>query len=246
MSTTPRPLRVLVVDDEPLARERLRDLLGTLPGIDIVGEAADGSAAIECCRLADVDLVLLDIRMPGLDGLKTAGRLARLPVVPGIVFLTAYDDRAIDAFDTGAIDYLLKPVRMERLVQALERVRRLRPVAAPGGDGVPRHFVVRRASGIVRVPVDDVLCLRAEDKYVCLVTAGDEHLIESSLASIEREHGARFLRIHRNCLVAADRVRALHRDGDGEEHVRIEGIAEALPVSRRNLAGVRARLLHDA
>lgn len=237
-------MKVLIVDDEPLARSRLRELLAMQRDVQVVGEAGDGPAAVEACCQQRVDLVLLDIRMPGVDGLETARQLARLPCPPVVVFLTAYDDRALDAFDTGAVDYLLKPVRGERLRQSLERARRL----VAHGSGAPpavqarRHFRVRRAGTVRLVPVENVLCLRAEDKYVCLVTTEGEHLIEESLTAIEREFGGRFLRIHRNCLVAADSIRALERGGDGSERVRLHGLDDALEVSRRNLPVVRAHL----
>lgn len=241
-------LRVLIVDDEPLARERLQQLLAELDGIFVAGEAGDGSAAIERCAGGEIDLALLDIRMPGIDGIETARHLATLTRPPAIVFLTAYDDRAVDAFEAGAVDYLLKPVRRERLQQALTRARRLRPadLAAAGmAEGPRQHFLERRAGGVRLVAVADVLCLRAEDKYVRLQTAASEHLIEDSLVTIEREFGERFLRIHRNCLVAADRVHALERS-DGQDLVRINGLAEPLEVSRRNLATVREHLLRSA
>ncbi len=241
-------LRVLIVDDEPLARERLQQLLAELDDIVVAGEAGDGTAAIERCACGEVDLVLLDIRMPGIDGIETARHLATLAQPPAIVFLTAYDDRAIDAFEAGAVDYLLKPVRRERLQQALARACRLRPadLAATGIAGGPRqHFLERRAGGVRLVGVADVLCLRAEDKYVRLQTAASEHLIEDSLVTIEREFGGRFLRIHRNCLVAADRVQALERS-HGQDVVRIDGLDQPLEVSRRNLAAVREHLLRRA
>ncbi len=239
-------MKVLIVDDEPLARERLRELLAGIDDVQVVADVGDGQAAIEHCRQQTVDVVLLDIRMPGIDGLQTAQQLARLPRPPVVVFLTAYDDRALDAFDTGAVDYLLKPVRGERLRQALERARRI--VAAlpmpvdTDAEPLRRQFRVRRAGSVRLVPVDDVLCLRAEDKYVCLVTADGEHLIEESLTAIEREFGERFLRIHRNCLVAAEHIRALERAADGSDRLRMDGLADTLEVSRRNLPAVRARL----
>lgn len=238
-------LNLLIVDDEPLARARLRELLAGIDGVDIVAEAANGATAIEQCRQHTVDIVLLDIRMPGIDGLDTAQHLAQLPRPPVVVFLTAYDDRALDAFDTGAIDYLLKPVRAERLQQALERARRIVPPreATAAAGSARRHFCVRRASSVRLVAVDAVLCLRAEDKYVCLVTAEGEHLIEESLTAIEREFGERYLRIHRNCLVASSHIRALERRADGSEHLRMDGLVDTLEVSRRNLPAVRAHLL---
>jgi two-component system response regulator AlgR len=238
-------LRVLIVDDEPLARARLRELLATQPDLVIAGEAADGDSAIAACGREPVDLVLLDIRMPGRDGVDTATQLALLQPPPVVVFLTAGDDRALEAFETGAVDYLLKPVRGERLALALARARRVRGIDADPGPG-RRQFVVRRAGGLRLVPVEDVLSLRAEDKYVCLLTSHGEYLIEESLAAIEREFGERFIRIHRNCLVAAARLRGLERAGDGSERVRVDGLAEALEVSRRNLPALRARLLRDA
>jgi two-component system response regulator AlgR len=239
-------LRVLIVDDEPSARTRLRDLLAAFDDVVVVGDVDNGPAAIDACRDGAVDLVLLDIRMPGIDGLATARQLADHARPPAVVFLTAFDDRAIDAFDTGAIDYLLKPVRAERLAQALARVHRVAPEAAAAGDAPRRHFIVRRGLQILRVPVDHALCLRAEDKYVRVITHDANHLIEDSLTAIEREFGDRFLRIHRNCLIAADRIRGLLRDANGSERVHVDGLTDMPEVSRRNLAAVRARLIGNA
>jgi two-component system response regulator AlgR len=237
-------LSVLIVDDEPLARARLRELLARQDGVEVAAEAGDGDTAIERCRQDGVDIVLLDIRMPGIDGLQTAQALAQLPRPPVVVFLTAYDDRALDAFDTGAVDYLLKPVRVERLQQALERARRLVSADSTSERSEParKQFRVRLAGSVRLVPVSDVVCLRAEDKYVCLLTGDGEHLIEESLTAIEREFGPRFLRIHRSCLVAVDRIRALERDADGSERLRLDGLDATLEVSRRNLPAVRAHL----
>jgi len=241
-------LRVLIVDDEPNARARLRDLLGTIDEVAVVGDIDNGQAAIDACRAGDIHLVLLDIRMPGLDGLDTARQLALLDRMPAVVFLTACDDRAIDAFDAGAVDYLLKPVRVERLQQAIARVRRQAGEASANtaGAGARRHFIARRGTHVQRIAIGDVLCLRAEDKYLRIDTAEGEHLIEESLAAIEREFGDRFLRVHRNCLVAADRIRGLLRDAEGNERVHLDGLADMPEVSRRNLATVRARLIGNA
>lgn len=239
MSAAGPVLRVLVVDDEPAARQRLRGLLASCAGVELAGEADNGEAALARCGDGGVDLVLLDIRMPGLDGMATAQRLAAQAQAPAVVFLTACDDRALDAFETGAVDYLLKPVRRERLEQAIERVRRQRPRTEAT---VRRHFSVRRAGAMLRVPVESVLALRAEDKYVCLVTGDGEHLVEESLAAIEREFGERFVRIHRNCLVAARHLAGLVRQPDGSERARVDGLAQTLDVSRRNLPAVRAWL----
>lgn len=236
-------LRVHIVDDEPHARQRIRQLLAARADVAVLGESASGAAALAACRAQPVDVVLLDIRMPGMDGLETAQALARLQPAPAVIFLTAADDRAIEAFEAGAADYLLKPVRGERLAAALDRARRLAPEA--GDERAPaqrQHFIERRLGEVFLVPVESVLALRAEDKYVRLTTPDGEHLIEESLVAVEREFGPRFLRIHRNCLVAADRVRALVRI-DERDHVRVAGLDEPLEVSRRNLAAVRGHLL---
>lgn len=238
-------LQVLIVDDEPHARVRLRELLANADDIHIAGEVDNGTAAIEACLRTRVDLVMLDIRMPGIDGLDTARQLAALTPAPLVVFLTAYDDRAIDAFDSGAIDYLLKPVRPDRLEQALARARRTLASSRPpdvANESARRHFVVHRGAGMLRVPITDVLSLRAEDKYIRVSTMEGDHLIEESLAALEREFGERFLRIHRNCLVMADAIRGLVRDADGIDRVQVEGLAEQPEVSRRMLPGLRARL----
>lgn len=239
--------RVLIVDDEPVARQRVRELLADIPEVECLGEAASGAEALEACTAGGVDVVLLDIRMPGMDGLEAARHLALLPQPPAVVFLTAYDDRALDAFDAGAVDYLLKPVRRERLTQALARAHRVAPAALDtiAGDAPGRrHFAVRRAGSLRLVPIEQVLGLRAEDKYVCLLCAdGEEHLLEESLIAIEREFGDRYLRIHRNCLVATEHIRALERGIDGVERLRVEGLERPLEVSRRNLPAIRALLL---
>ncbi len=235
-------LRVLIVDDEPHARQRLRQLLAARDDVLVLAEAGSGAQALAACQAQPVDVVLLDIRMPGMDGLATAQALAQLQPAPVVVFLTAADDRAIEAFEAGAADYLLKPVRGERLAAALDRARRLLRPAAARSHEERQHFIERRLGEVVLVPVDSVLALRAEDKYVCLTTATGEHLIEESLVAVEREFGPRFLRIHRNCLVAAGQVRALARI-DGRDHVRVAGLDQPLEVSRRNLAAVRGHLL---
>lgn len=235
-------LRVHIVDDEPHARQRLRQLLAAHADVQVLAESGSGAEAVAACRAQPVDVVLLDIRMPGMDGLATAQALAQLQPAPAVVFLTAADDRAIEAFEAGAADYLLKPVRGERLAAALDRARRLIQPTADRRRPERQHFIERRLGEVVLVPVDSVLALRAEDKYVRLETATGEHLIEESLVAVEREFGPRFLRIHRNCLVAADRVRALVRI-DERDHVRVAGLDEPLEVSRRNLAAVRGHLL---
>jgi len=242
-------MKVLIVDDEPLARRRLASLLNGVDGVDIVGEVGDGAAAMAAVETFDPDLLLLDIRMPGMDGLEVARRLALLREPPAVVFCTAYDEHALAAFEAEAIDYLLKPVRRERLLAALERVRRFTGEIAPSapreGTSTPRHrtHICARVRGEMKlVPISAISYLLADAKYVEVHHDSGEVLIEDSLVSLEEEFGDRFVRVHRNCLVARDRIDGLGKNGEGETIVRLRGRREALEVSRRNLPQLR-RLL---
>jgi two-component system response regulator AlgR len=301
-------LRVLIVDDEPLARARLRTLLADCldPAAEVVGEAGHAGAALEWLSRHSADVLLLDIHMPGLDGLALARRLRQQPRCPAVVFVTAYAEHAVDAFEVEAVDYLTKPVRRLRLQQALARAaQRLaanapaapppsgwaptgaaafaptqpavwpttqpgafaatqpaawpatRPAslspAAPAADDAA--LVVHERQGLVRVPLSQVLYLKAELKYITVRTAQTSHLIEASLTDLETRLGARFLRIHRNAIVARHAIRELRRHGpgtgfgglDGQESgegwsVCVEPLGEWLAVSRRQLAAVREAL----
>ncbi|HUW51485.1 MAG TPA: LytTR family DNA-binding domain-containing protein [Sulfuricella sp.] len=241
------PLRILIVDDEAPARSRLKELLqdcAVSQPLELAGEAADGGEALERLSQSAADVVLLDIRMPGMDGIEAAQHMQRLPSPPAIVFITAYDHYAVQAFEVNAIDYLLKPVRAERLLAALRKAKAL----PAGGVAALRGLVpqgrmslsVYERGRVVLVPVEKIRYLRAELKYVTVRTAEREHLVEESLNQLEQEFGERFVRIHRNCLVARAYVKGFERqmqDGAGEIHsgwvVTLEGIAEKLPVSRR-------------
>jgi len=242
---------ILIVDDEPPARARLKALLADIAGEfphRVVGEAGDGVAALEQLERAPADIVLTDIRMPRMDGVELAQQLAGLPDPPAIVFVTAYDEFALKAFELAAVDYLLKPARAPRLLDALRKARRLvgadfQPLAPAGRE---RLRVVERG-GVLLVPVADVLYLRAEQKYVTVRTAEREYLLEESLAHLEEEFGRRFVRIHRNCLVAAAAVAGVAREGgaDGEEvhwALTLKDAPEHLPVSRRQWPQVKERL----
>lgn len=248
MNDAPRgdsPVRVLIVDDEAPARARLRSLLDEIGGIDVVGEAADGATALSAATASRPDVVLLDIRMPRMDGIEVARHLALLPEPPGVIFATAYDEHAMQAFDAQAIAYLLKPVRREKLAAALERAARLtrRQVAAVGALPSARtHVAVRLRDTLKLVRIEDVLCFIAEQKYTTVRHIGGEDLIEDSLRALEGEFGSRFTRIHRNALVATARLKALERDADGQYRVIIEGLAEPLAVSRRMASELRERL----
>lgn len=244
-------LRTLVVDDEELARLRLRSLLQAMddPPVQVVGEAADAQTALAQLQ-ADpgCDLVLLDIRMPGRDGMQLAAALRSLPQPPAVVFVTAHGNHALRAFDLDAVDYLTKPVLRERLQAALKRVvqRRWPVESRPTPLTGEPVLVVNERGRMRRIPVAEVLVLKAELKYVTLRTAQDSHLLDDSLSDLERRLGQGFIRIHRNALVAARAVRELrrHADARGDEGwaVRVAPIDEWLPVSRRQLAAVREAL----
>jgi two-component system response regulator AlgR len=244
-------LQVLIVDDEELARLRLRSLVQDCasPKAQVVGEAANASQALVWLADHACDLVLLDIHMPGLDGTQLAARIRQLPKPPAIVFVTAHAEHALQAFDLDAVDYLTKPVRRERLQAALQRVAQrvggARPAAEPADEPV---IVVSELGRKVRVPVSEVLYLKAELKYVTLRTATHTHVLDDALTDLEQRLGERFLRIHRNALVARKALRALERrvlPAEGEEDaaeswvVRVAPVDEWLVVSRRQVAAVK-------
>jgi two-component system response regulator AlgR len=242
-------MRILIVDDEPLARQRLRDLLGQMDAVEVVAEAENGRDACEQAAALKPDVVLLDIAMPVMDGLEAAAHLATMSHAPAMVFCTAYDEHALAAFETGAVDYLLKPVRSERLREALGRARRLGPpgLAAldrAGGETRQRTHLCARLRGSMRlIPIEEIRYLQADEKYVVIHHAHGEDLIEDSLKSLETEFGERFLRIHRNCLVASDEIMELRRGADGHTRARLRNAQELLEVSRRCLPGLRKRVL---
>lgn len=239
-------MRVLIADDEPLARLRLRTLLARRGDVDVVGEAADGEALLVACASLRPDVVLLDIEMPGLSGTAAAQRLAALPDRPQIVFCTAYEQHALSAFDLGATDYVLKPVRSERLDEALDRAlaRRVAPARPSVSKGVWLH--ARSGADAVRVSLDDVLYLLADEKYVALhVVGGGMKLIDESLRQLETAHGERLVRLHRNCLVPRPRLIGLKTLPDGRVLARLAGTEVTPEVSRRNLPVVRQLLRAD-
>jgi two-component system response regulator AlgR len=241
-------MRILIVDDEVPARMRLRQLCATIKDAKIVGEAANGRDALTEVVARDADCVLLDIAMPGIDGLEAARHLTQLERPPAVIFCTAHDEHALEAFEARAIDYLLKPVRRDRLELALERARRLQPDVLRNLQGVtPRppartHLCARVRGNLKLVPILSVSHLVAEDKYVVAHHPGGQLLIEDSLKDLEEEFSERYVRIHRNCLVAFDRISTLERTADGRMLVRLDGIDTPLEVSRRNLPALRRRL----
>jgi two-component system response regulator AlgR len=234
-------LKVFIVDDEAPARERLKELLGDIAAevpTSVVGEARHGVEAVELVPGAEAHVVLLDIKMPGMGGLEVARHLAALEHPPRVVFVTAHERHAVEAFELNALDYLLKPVRAERLAAALKKAS-VPPEEQliKAADGPREYLSVAERNRIVLVPVRDILFLRAEQKYVTVRTRGREHLIEEPLVALEREFAVRFVRIHRNCLVARAAIRGFER-APGEEDeahwlVVLDGLEERLPVSRR-------------
>jgi two-component system response regulator AlgR len=241
-------LKILIVDDEPPARVRLRALLEdcSAPAIEVVGEAAHGREALAKCESLNPELILLDIRMPEMDGIELAQHLAKLPQPPGVIFTTAYDDYALKAFEVSAVDYLLKPIRLERLQSALNRARNIKPLAPHALAQLahrPRANLSIQDSGRVHlIPLADVIYLRAELKYVTVRTAAREYLLDESLSQLEQEFSDVFVRIHRNCLVAKAYITGFERISEGGESrwlTLLKGLGEKLPVSRRQQFVVR-------
>jgi two-component system, LytTR family, response regulator AlgR len=235
--------RILIADDEAPARARLRDLLDECRErfpLAIVDEARNGREALEVLNREKVDVVLLDIRMPEIDGLEAARHIAGMANPPAIIFTTAFDTYAIKAFEVNAIDYLLKPIRVERLLAALAKARAAAPVSREALDAAAnqprRHLSVHERGKIHLVPVADILYLRAELKYLTVRTVEREFLVEESLTRLEEEFGEAFVRVHRNCLVARSAVAGFERNAEESESgwaVVITGTGEKLPLSRR-------------
>ncbi len=243
-------LRIAITDDEVPARNRLKSLLedvAEMIPIELVGEAENGLKLLELLERHPADVVLLDIRMPEMDGLETARHLQKLDDPPHVVFTTAYDDYAISAFELHAIDYLVKPIRLRRLHDALARARSITRISLDVLNEVApdarTHLSVHERGKVQLVPVADVLFLRAELKYVTIRTAERELVLEESLSRLEEEFGDRFVRIHRNCLVAKDYIESFEKESqpgtDARWVVRVRGVDEVLPVSRRQQPVVR-------
>jgi len=242
-------LRILIVDDEALARARLKSLLAdcNTPAATVVGEAANAVDAMRLVTHQAVDAVLADIHMPGADGLTLAQNLRALPHAPAVVFVTAYAEHAVQAFELEALDYLTKPVRLERLHAALQKIERAVHINKGLEPDLPDEVLVIQERGRTeRVPLSDVLYIKAELKYLTVRTASHSYVLEGALSDHETRHAHRFIRIHRNALVARRAVRALQRHHDAQEGegwaVRLDGVPEVLFVSRRQLAAVRALL----
>lgn len=230
-------MRVLIVDDEAPARYRLRRLLEEL-GMECVGEAADGAAALRQVSDLKPDAVLLDIRMPGIDGMETARQLRELPEPPAVIFITAYGDHALEAFENRAVDYLLKPVRRQRLQEALQRVR-----PAPRGEA---YLTFQHQGNVSRIPFGDLFYLQADAKYVIAHHRQGDAVLDDSLKVLEEQFGDRLLRVHRGTLVARAALRGMQKTADGGYCALLEGTDDRPEISRRHISEVREWLRGNA
>ena len=237
-------MKILIVDDEKPARDRLARMVGELREHELVGEAVNGLEALGMAQSLEPDIVLLDIRMPGMDGIEAARHISKLDEPPAVVFTTAFSDHALEAFETHAVDYLLKPVKQDRLKAAMDAaVRPTRAQAAKSGDMLSglearQHICARVRGSLVLVPIDDIYYFHAEQKYVTVRHTGGEVLIEDALKNLESEFPDRFYRIHRNALVSLTRLAGMQSDNEGHK-VTFRDIDDTLEVSRRHLPGVR-------
>jgi two-component system response regulator AlgR len=240
-------MRVLIVDDESPARERLRSMLVENGTFEVAGEAANGEQALDLVDRLQPDIVLLDVRMPGIDGLEVARHLATMPEPPAVIFTTAFDEYALQAFESEAVAYLLKPIRAEKLQAALAKAARLtRPqlqqIANATRESNRRtHIGVRGRDGLKLIPLDEVLCFQADQKYTTVRHAKGEDLIEDSLKMLEEEFSPGFLRVHRNALVNTKYLERIARDASGQHFVHLRGMAESLEVSRRMAGDLKDR-----
>ena len=240
-------MRVLVVDDEKLARDRLNRMVGTISDYEVVGEASCGNEAVTKSMELEPDIVLLDIRMPGMDGMEAGRKITNLPSPPAVVFCTAFGEHALDAFEVNAAGYLLKPVRRESLIETLSKIGRvnkvqLRSVNGDEDDDAKRartHISAKTRRGIELIPLTEIRFFQADHKYVTVRHEGGEVLIDDTLRDLEDEFGDRVVRIHRNALIMMDHLDGLERDSRGHYQVRMRGVVEKLDVSRRHVSGLR-------
>ena len=233
-------LKILIADDETPARNRLRDLLSEIENINIVAEAKNGKEALELAAETKPDLMLLDIRMPLMDGLEAAQHAQKLEPKPHIIFTTAYDAYAIKAFDLNAVDYLLKPIRLERLQAAIEKTHALRGNIGAALKALQKtrgHLSIHERGRVILVPIEEIIYLRAELKYVTVRTVEREFLLEESLTHLETEFGEHFVRLHRNCLVASAFIAGYEKradeTGDSQWHALLKSVPETIAISRR-------------
>jgi two-component system response regulator AlgR len=240
-------MKVLITDDEAPARMRLRSLLEELDGYEVIAEATNGMEALRRCEEDVPDIVLMDIRMPGMTGLEATRHLSQLEKMPAVIFITAYDEHALDAFEANAVDYLLKPVRRERLEKALEKVQKLNRAQLAGlklddEENARTQLCVRSRGKLELVPVSEIIYFMADQKYVTVAHEQGEVLIEESLKSLESEFSQQFVRIHRNALVARNRLVAIEKTREGHLAAILQGTDNKLEISRRHAPGIRKLL----
>ena len=241
-------MKILIVDDEPLARTRMNRLLEDMDDIDVIGEAKNGKEALLRSSVVNPDIVMLDIRMPGMTGLETASHLANMKHPPAVIFTTAFSEHALEAFDANAVDYLLKPIRKERLQEALSKARKINRVQLleigkqDQASQSRTHISAYIGGNLQLVPSEQVYYFQAEQKYVMVRHPEGQMLIDDSLKLLEEEFSDRFLRIHRNSLVAIQHIEGLERDTSGKYQIYFRNIGDKLEVSRRTVASVRKRL----
>lgn len=237
-------MNVLIVDDEQLARQRLRKMLSTTSDCRIIGEAETGEDALRKTQASNPDVILMDIRMPGMDGIEAASYINRMDKPPAIIFTTAYSDHALNAFETHAIDYLLKPIKKSRLEAALDAAKRvnkaqLRQLRDDSADDSRKKICVKSRGSLDLIPIDEIIYFKADQKYVTLRTAEQEYLIEESLKNLETEFPQQFLRIHRNALVATNMMLGLTKNDQGRVCIKFVDVDDLLEVSRRHLPTIR-------
>ena len=240
------PLNILIADDEAPARNRMRDLLSDIENVAVVAEAKNGKEAIDLALQTKPDLLLLDIRMPLMNGIEAAQHAQKLEPKPHIIFTTAFDAYAIKAFDLNAIDYLLKPIRLERLQIAINKAHALKPAQIEALKPLQKmrsHLSIHERGRVLLVPIETIIYVRAELKYITVRTAEREFLIEESLTNLEAEFGERFIRLHRNCLVAPSFIAGYEKrlNQDNEQHwvALLKNIPETIAISRRQQHLVR-------
>jgi len=238
-------MNILIVDDEPLARERLRSLIDEFDEGHVIGEAANGKETLQQCERLQPDIVLLDIRMPEMDGIEAALHLANLERPPAVIFTTAYGDHALAAFEAHAVDYLLKPIRKARLLEALQKAQQLNRAQlqslqqADDPPAMRSHISARVRETIQLIPLDEVLYFRADHKYVTVRHLHGEVLIEEPLKSLEQEFASFTLRIHRNTLICQQHLAGITKDDEGHPQLLLRGCDEALQISRRHLSEIK-------
>lgn len=240
-------MHILVVDDEDLARLRLVKMIESMEGHEVVGEATNGAEALAAIEECDPDIVLMDVRMPGEDGLSAAHAIAELPEPPAVIFCTAYNEYALEAFETLAVGYLLKPVQEEQLIATLNKAQKTTKVqkhslqneAEEVEDEQRKHISAKTRKGVELIPITNIHCFLADHKYVTVIHADGETLIDDTLKELEIEFPKKFVRVHRNSLVAIEKIEGMERSSAGQYEIKLKNVEYRPVVSRRHVASVR-------